>query len=386
MSPLLPFYGRAQLTCNKPPASTVDASMQGAIYRGIYGIESSAPFDCPSQCRWEESYTTLGIESKCEDVTLRAFAKHEILPSSKSTNDSGAVLLHTPGGLTLTYNVSMTAWLTAINVVAQPTYSTSARTLLDPDFARIGVFRLTSTWREQARQNGISISQLNASQAEVYECQLGFRAFEYSDIEASGNKITIGNTVVHALSPGVLEEGNQIAFSTPGLPTFRVSTFDVGALGIFLNSSSFSGSVYDGESAPLDQEGSRGLGWTLLDADIPRRFANTARSMTHQLQSGNLSHVAAKPGKNIEVVAYVVVRWEFLVVPVVVVGAAVLFLSITMWGTRRDTLWKSSAVAVLYHDLEQPHGASGAILRPGVRDEKDLKSSAEATQVRYEKG
>ena len=376
--------------------------MQRAIYRGFFAIKSNEPFDCPSQCGWEESYTTLAVESKCEDVTLSAFARSENFTEEKDANTaySGMKRFKTPGGLFPSYNVSFTSWSTTISVVAKSTYSSpgsgpSRGASFEPDFARIGVFRLKSLAREESRHNhGIALSELSPDHADVYECRLGLTAFEHSDIRVNASKITIGRTVVHTLDPGVLAE-EIIVFSTPGLPTFRGRLLDLAAVANFLNSSSFSGTVYDGEygveSGPKYHEGlrdhemSQGLAPWLMGADLNRTFANIALSMTHQLQSGTSPNVVAKTGKNIAAVPYVVVRWQFLVVPLVVVGAAVLFLCITMWGTRRDTLWKSSAVAVLYHDLELPQSASEAVLRSRVRDEKDLESSAKRIQVRYER-
>ena len=52
--------------------------------------------------------------------------------------------------------------------------------------------------------------------------------------------------------------------------------------------------------------------------------------------------------------AIVVVRWEWLILPLVLEALAIAFLAVTMFMTRRHRLpiWKSSAVALLYHGLQ----------------------------------
>ncbi|KAL5340161.1 hypothetical protein BJX70DRAFT_396934 [Aspergillus crustosus] len=46
-----------------------DPSMQSAIIRGLYGINTTEPFNCPTACRWPGSYISLGFKSTCRNVT-----------------------------------------------------------------------------------------------------------------------------------------------------------------------------------------------------------------------------------------------------------------------------------------------------------------------------
>lgn len=373
--------------------------MQGAIYRGMHGIPSSPAFDCPSKCEWNASYITLGIRSRCNDVTTSAFAGAKLSTNVTNTDEpmSGIVRLPTPGGLAVTYDVSYTSYHTAVDVVAEqifpeftsgPDQQLTPKDGFDPDFALIGVMRLKDKEKE------IRAFELSAENAEVFECRLGFVAYEYRGIQADGNNLTIGRTTVHDLDRGsYAKEGTQsgrgdtITFSTAGLPTFKVAVHDFAALGQFLNSSAFSGSTFDGESGPTgNQYGvpTQGLGLTLLDADVAQTLAGAARSMTHQLHAGYPAGVRAAPGRTAVAVPFVSVRWPWLAAPLAVNAAAVLLLVATVWAARRETLWKSSAVAVLYHDVG-PAGAPDAVLRASVRDVEDLDRLGKEVRVLYDK-
>lgn len=382
-------------------ASSFDYKMQGAIYRGMHGIPSSSAFDCPSKCGWNASYITLGIRSRCNDVTASAFAGAKLSTNITNTDEpvSGIVRLPTPGGLAVNYDVSYTSYHTAVDVVAEqifPEFTTGVdqqmtpKAGFDPDFAIIGVMRLKDKEKE------IKAFELSADNAEVFECRLGFAAYEYSGIQADGNNLTIGRTVVHDLDPGsYAKEGNRsdrgdtITFRTPGLPSFKVAVHDFAALGQFLNSSAFSGSTFDGESGPPGNQfgvPTQGLGLTLLDADVARTLAGTAQSMTHQLLAGYPAGVRAARGRVAVAVPFVRVRWwPWLAAPLAVDAAAVLLLLATIWAARRETLWKSSAVAVLYHDIIGPTGAPDAVLRAGVADTKELGRLGKEVSILYDK-
>ena len=59
-------------------------------------------------------------------------------------------------------------------------------------------------------------------------------------------------------------------------------------------------------------------------------------------------------GAAFESESFVFVRWGWIGLPVAVVGFTALFLGAAIWSSRRSglRLWKSSAVAMLYHGLD----------------------------------
>ncbi|KAI0101346.1 hypothetical protein GGR51DRAFT_334222 [Nemania sp. FL0031] len=122
-------------------------------------------------------------------------------------------------------------------------------------------------------------------------------------------------------------------------------------------------------------------GETFFDSDIVTAFYwnyyeypngldllvnDLATSMTVAFRS----FVGAVPvsGRAIYTESYVHVRWGFAVVPIVVVVGAALFLVAAMYQSKRSTtqIWKSSALAMLFHGLDdgtKNHFADAVTLR-----------------------
>lgn len=80
--------------------------------------------------------------------------------------------------------------------------------------------------------------------------------------------------------------------------------------------------------------------------------------------------------------SYVHVRWGFAVVPIVVVVGAALFLVATVYKSRvsKVRVWKSSALAMLFHGLDDGTKSHFANTR-GLREQKNL---ARTTRVQLE--
>lgn len=85
---------------------------------------------------------------------------------------------------------------------------------------------------------------------------------------------------------------------------------------------------------------------------LARLTSELAQSMTNSFRaSGGAVPVL---GAAFESESFVFVRWGWIGLPVAVVGFTALFLGAAIWSSRRSglRLWKSSAVAMLYHGLD----------------------------------
>ncbi|KAK8034304.1 hypothetical protein PG993_009299 [Apiospora rasikravindrae] len=371
--------------------STIDTRMQGAIYRGLYGIESSPAFSCQSRCEWgsEVPYVTLGLTSRCEDVTQSTLSGGE----HREQSGFDSVLLSTPGGLHLNYSDARPDWHTVFDLTAgslveyQANSSHNDLQPCSPDFARVAVLRPKNS------PDGPKWSELGSNNIEIFECQLSLAAYEYAGLKASGNDFTAEKVAIRPLKPGhghngdidrnkwlKSQEPTFATFNTSGLPSFNVSLPDLGALGDFFPSGLFSGMTLGGPMIPWD---SSGLGVVLSgNVDIGQTFANIAQSMTHQLHSA-YPDIRAISGKSAKTVVFVRVEWQWLAAPLTIqVVAMLLFLAImVMTRGQGAILWKSSPTAVLYHNVESPNGPD-AVLATEMRSVEHLRRTADDVTVR----
>ncbi|KOS43160.1 hypothetical protein ACN38_g5953 [Penicillium nordicum] len=89
--------------------------------------------------------------------------------------------------------------------------------------------------------------------------------------------------------------------------------------------------------------------------DINLVFQSLAASLTFHARS-KICH-ASHGGTAWSTVSYVHVRWLWMILPITLVFLSALFLIITIFHTRRDYIWKSSPLALLFSnlDLEGPN-------------------------------
>ncbi|KAK8071656.1 hypothetical protein PG996_005004 [Apiospora saccharicola] len=369
-------------TPTQAKASTVDTSMQGAIYRGLYNTASSQPFNCSSQCVWPNIARSLAIASQCEDVTTRAL---DTLTHTTFSNGTHHQRVVTPGNITLIYANGPTSWNPVIVVSAKDLTPKrfNEGVAYTPEFVRVGILRMRDSIKEER-----DYWYLGSNVTEIFECTVRFTAYEYSDIRTEGSELAIGKTKETALGLGYKYDMNttkhtwHAVFNQTQGTSFSIATPDMGALADFFTTDRFSGSIFDGETPPP----SSGMGAAFLKGNIPAVFDNMARSMTDHLRSG-YGNVQPIKGKTLVAVTIVHVYWVWLSLPLGVLILAILLFVATVWGSwdSRGQLWKSSVVAALYHHIA-PGTDSGAVLFTDVRSTKQLEKLAEETSLIYRQG
>jgi hypothetical protein len=373
---------------NSLSESTIDTSMQGAVYRGLFNLGSTAVFNCSSKCEWNGTYISLGFASTCADVTDATLRLHPNASATWNNTQAGRrqdMNLTTPGGVKLDGSYSATAWQTVVSVGAisrinssQYAASSSEIVPMYPDIARIAVLRI--------RLN-VGQYSVNTTDMEIVECDIGLAAYSYSDLSSSGNGLTVGRTESFRLDPGTLTStgsniGDMLVFTQTGLPAMNVSVPDMTALQKLFTSNRFSGNIYDGISA---HDTPSGMGDALRSGNISDSFQAMVTSMTDQLRS--TTNVTAQ-GQSINQVVFVQVTWAWIILPLVVQLFSIVFLLLVLvQGGRIKALplWKSSTTAVLTYDVRFK-GDEDAVggLGTGVRSKKELKNLGKTVKAKLD--
>lgn len=126
--------------------------------------------------------------------------------------------------------------------------------------------------------------------------------------------------------------------------------------------------------------GLHGIGDVMFkDRNISRTFQNIAASMTEQVRMSNSSFMVAGVAWDNE--TYVLVRWAWITLPLVVLcmSVVVLIATIRTNGGRKERLWKSSSLALLFHRV---HGLQEDDVRVGSTMELDEISKNTNAQLR----
>jgi hypothetical protein len=134
----------------------------------------------------------------------------------------------------------------------------------------------------------------------------------------------------------------------------------------------------------------------LLLSCIIGPFVQQAISIKHQcVQAATTSFRPSPVGQNIKralcasgttSVAIYEVEWRWLVLPAVIVGLAVLILTITMYRTRRECIWKSSTLALisLGAQVERQIGQCTSMRQSGIAYSEDIRGIAKNVKVRLD--
>jgi hypothetical protein len=283
------------------------------------------------------------------------------------------------------------SYRTQIQVVASKTNVIDTRNVLDkfhftgkkvmsPELVSVGVIRRRTDYSQAGYYEDIDQPEDCIKELEVFDCAIGFTAHNYTTVFASGNNIAIHKDTIE-LQSGTLEGSrlSPIRFSQDGLPTFLAHTSDTVALTNLFLSSRFMGSMTSGQ---VSHDRSTGVVIALLKSDIPEVFDNLAASMTEQLRT--------RPGAIAEGViivneVFVRIEWIWLILPLGITLTAALFLLATYIDSkiRGCVPWKSSSVALLYHEvIKRKHGQ--AVLRSDMRDLSEMERAAKDTKAMLE--
>ncbi|KAL1840300.1 hypothetical protein VTJ49DRAFT_589 [Mycothermus thermophilus] len=354
---------------------TADVQMQGAVYRGLFGLGSAPVLNCSTACEWPGTYATLGFAATCADVTTATLDAHGNASSvwSKEHYQGGLkdVGLTTPGGVLLDGSFSATSWQTIISIGSrrrmegQRSATTGPpQTTLGAEIAGVAVLRIKSDTQNFRPQDPYK-------DMEIVECDIDLVAYRYTNVTYSAGQLTATNRELVRLQPGTLVQGRrgdsiyEVDFTQPGLPTLSARVPDLVAIEVLFNSTRFTGNIYDGLNPPIPP---RGMGDAFRQGDMIRTLQAMADSMTDQLRS-NLSDPAAVTGRSAQPVVFVRVRWAYLTLPAFVTIVSAMFTVLTIVKSGRVPelpLWMNSTTAALSYDVRFSEESGGTVGRLGT--------------------
>jgi hypothetical protein len=351
----------------------MDTGMQGAIMRSLYNLGDQDPHICPGSCAWKEEFVSMGFGAQCKNVTEAVTATRNCAPSANNSGGQNCTFT-TPGGIRLQAFIVPTSSQTMIQVNSTGTrFVNDDRQPISPrDFVRIGVFRAPETFNAGGRE---------IAGQEIVECNLSLTAWRYSNLRANGTAFEQTVEQVPLLQNATRAVNNSIIFNEPGLPQFNMSRADWNAITQFFTSNQFQGTINAGDPRALNLNFGIGV-LPLYKANIAGTFTNMTRAMTDQLRT-------TKPGMQIafgltdKAVAFIRVRWEYLILPVLIALCGALLLLIMVVTNRRSQgvpLWKSSVLAALYHTVKPGDG----LLVGTHQSPKVLEEIAMGTKVRLD--
>ncbi|THZ15594.1 hypothetical protein D6C91_06744 [Aureobasidium pullulans] len=337
------------------------------LMESIYGQTTDPPFDCPaSSCSWD-SHVTLGLCSRCEDVSSTP-GGCEI----KITTKSNKFDQYNETTLECDYDTGKGRNLTTIRRALGV-----AKDIPDPNNASAWTYSTAidvSTWDTDAFYNkGQPAVAFNFSaivtndtweRPQITTCSLYFCAWVYENSTAQGQNFNEGKLEKYILGydsiqrtqtgPGANMDTSNYTFSAngTGFPSDKHNeTFTVygdadsemfGHLTTILESSTFS--YVSGSNAST-----AGLGDALMVnpniTELADRMSTSMTNVWRQYQS------TPAIGTAWESVAFIHVEWAWLALPAAAVAGAGAVLLMTLIQNRRTVLWKSSVLPYSFRSL-----------------------------------
>jgi hypothetical protein len=367
-----------------------------AVFRGLYQDSWPFEFNCTSNCTWDEHYLTLGFISTCADVTEEAIGTMKCegyqIENNEYPESGTPCSMTTPKGVQFNIILEDGFFMGINSSIPKSPY------LNGSDLFEAAVWTWDNYFDENYFENLIDFrTRLQASV--VVECALGIALYNYSNISSISNNFNIGatETVLLGESTGHTLETYSIDTIPPtetevaevilwwndtddkGLLNIHLSETDLNYAGMFFHSTAFSGTVGDRDSYDSSSPGATiAFGNGSLEV-VSGVFDGIALSLTDLVREGSAMQLAQ--GKTSQAVVYFRVRWRWLILPLIVqfLGGIALFGTIIGRKRNRDVpLWKGSALAVLYHSVDQD-----GLLVPQRKDLKELEK-VERIQVMLE--
>ncbi|OQE26033.1 hypothetical protein PENFLA_c007G08200 [Penicillium flavigenum] len=196
-----------------------DPDMQSAVYQGLYGINTTEPFNCPGRCLWTGPYISLGFSTQCRNVT------QETLQTATCEEDGNGVLercnMTTPGGVVVASLFAFTDLSTAYYLNASSLMAFVPSTPgLPPTFPEIVGFAI---YRSSPDAN-FQMRNIN-----ITEFSLSLAVYEYRGANANGSDFSF--------------ESRQVDFGVKNPWTLSNNTSDKYQR-IYINETIISGGIY----------------------------------------------------------------------------------------------------------------------------------------------
>ncbi|KAI1427205.1 hypothetical protein F5Y12DRAFT_792944 [Xylaria sp. FL1777] len=363
--------------------------LKSAVYNGLFA-ENGRPgaalaFECQSgNCTWDH-YDTLGVCAKCVDLTpfIQAYCA-----TGKPSDDCG---WQVPQGAKLADRTEVFSMTSQIPTARgdQP-HSSIVRLIFMGTEAYDGKADETKPW---ARQCTLSAC-VQTLETSVSNGVLGEKMIDTKTNDTVIDNSNLNDGHDHNVY-SIGKDGTQYQLGIQAMLSMRgwfSSLFTNGSAS--RSASAYNRTITD-NTVVVNLTVGISSGETFFDSDIVTAFywnyyeyadgldllvSDMATSMTVAFRSFN----GAVPvsGRAVYMESYVHVHWGFSVVPIIVVVGAAVFLLAMIYQSGKSTtqVWKSSALAMLFHGLDD--GARNHFLH--ARSLQEQKAQARVTKVQLE--
>ncbi|KAM6481707.1 hypothetical protein HDV62DRAFT_397791 [Trichoderma sp. SZMC 28011] len=364
----------------------INNDINSAVLNGLQPKSRIFAFNCHSNCTWDNYYITLGFSSACTDATKETLETLKCNDGPQTHSITGQQGL--PCRMSTPNDVKLELGARTISD-SYMNINSSILAIIDYLNGSPAFYAAVWTWKPGNDYSvDIKIPDLKnllRNSSMIIECALRVSLYNYSDISSISNSFTIG--VIEQIPLGVitgLTTSNMLGdthhphqetslwwnHTNDVLPDVYFSAIDLRYTSSFFRSSAFSGTL--GDSTPGDHTFSPGattfFGNGTLEV-VSSIFDSISLSLTDMIRQGSGMQIAQVTTS--QAVVYIRVRWEWLILPLVVhlLGAIALF--VTIVGTKRTSdvpLWKGSTLAVLYHSVNKD-----GIIGSQVQNPEDLE-------------
>ena len=374
--------------------TAVESRMQAAILAPVWNSTRDPQMPCYSErCDWP-TITTLGVCSECTDLTDTV--------TSNCTGDVERRLLectyHIEGieetidaqfGMTggaseaIDYN---TVW-NSTNLVSDGDGELSKGTLASlVNFTYIS-FPKGVNWEEYIDSKTLKAKGNSPKVSKAMKCSFNFcaRTLEKPSAEQlKGGTLSGPSTPLNWSSIPESTSAIEMLTMTPATSdhptmntTFSINYCNFLGLAQYLNGLFTVGSWTEGMYS-LDGRRTPDIGTPMAEAgDVPSLLSEMAFSMTDVIRTTNSTLVH---GTQKETLTFISISWGWLALPVTVVVLAFVMLILVMVLNRAQGVpaWRSSSLALLFHDVQ----GSDSSAKEGLYDPKQLEAEASRINAR----
>ena len=312
--------------------------MQGAVFDGLYELNPTISYTCPTgNCTFWE-FGSLGICSSCQDVTSTTLSH-----CSRSGQETRCTY-DTPSGFTLGSS----------NITDKPsgekTYVDLMTVANDTNPIYLAAFMLPKTGDWQPTISECSLKWCGKVYQNTNVTNGTLFANATGEVSVSGITSTASGITTDDGPPGAALPTYPTLTAPPGFPndtTFTLHSFGVLATQQFLGNI-FNGSLQMAPGVHIQSPNDYIMFQLYNRNNITDILASIATSMTDYLRYGPNSTSA--PGLAYTEQQYVRVKWPWLLLPMLLILSGAIMLAASMALTRRSgTLpWKGSSLPLFF--------------------------------------
>jgi Protein of unknown function (DUF3176) len=390
-----------------------DFGMKAAIYRGIFAPQPRTevvPVCTTGNCTFP-LFDSLAMSSKCLNVTDQTTPVNHTSSVNHNVNQPGLHVRNFTYNLPGNYTMKVTAYYAdndltkgiamksdagmpesmARSQLGIPNPVTSLGLLQFPEFDAEGYDGDYLTQTPQAWQCALYFS-LNTYNVSVTNGNSSINITDswHEDPSAPKNPVEWAPqdesdctmTYTRLANSGV--RGGNSTFLIPGGTVAGLAQYLNHTLsGSHLSRTAEVGTFDDPEAWPNDVMAA--LNTTVDIADIMDGLATSMTTYIRELDNGGIDDEPFQQGATLITETYVHLRWAWIALPLALVLSSAVLLSVTIAKASRDKLpiWKTSALAALFHGLEAENNAAGGMLSRGVGVSSVAQMDAVASSSMY---